>query len=471
MAALQELIALGKDMGFEGKELQQFVAEQQQAERDERQKRREAEREAREAEQARREAEQAMEERKLRLTLEHEMKAKELELEARLKEVQLGGAQGANAADADRGGGARMSTPKMPRIPEFKDGKDSIDAYIERFERIATQNGWSRDTWSVALSALLTGKALDVYARMDSQDALDFGKLKKALLDRYELNAEGFRKRLRESGPDEMENPHQYLTRLGNYLNKWVDMTGVPQTVDGIKDLIVMEQFVQTYSLDLATFLKERSCKTVDELAEQSSRYLDAHGKQLRDACRKGGRKVATPATFPRLFCAKCQTTTHNTESCRRVSSPEVKKKDDRHCFYCYKPGHVMQSCPKLRLDQGKLKAGAGETSHDSTQEGRATVQCWRCGRKGHIARNCFAQRTGRAQQSGKVQQGAGAEEREMSGCCQFAECAGEGGELCNCVKGDRVSLACGRSLTVVQCSNGTLSGGCLLYTSDAADE
>ena len=76
---------------------------------------------------------------------------------------------------------------KSPKIQAFYEGKDEMDSYLLRFERYATAQKWEPDTWAIGLSALLQGKALDVYALMPKEDALNYDKLKVALLKRYEL--------------------------------------------------------------------------------------------------------------------------------------------------------------------------------------------------------------------------------------------------------------------------------------------
>ena len=56
-----------------------------------------------------------------------------------------------------------------------------MDSYLLRFDRYATAQKWEPDTWATGLSALLQGKALDVYALMPKEDALNYDKLKVAL--------------------------------------------------------------------------------------------------------------------------------------------------------------------------------------------------------------------------------------------------------------------------------------------------
>ena len=76
---------------------------------------------------------------------------------------------------------------KVPSLPAFVDSKDDRDSYVQRFERFATSNDWQTNTWAPTLSALLTGKALDVYWRISAESAADHDRLKEALLRRYNL--------------------------------------------------------------------------------------------------------------------------------------------------------------------------------------------------------------------------------------------------------------------------------------------
>ena len=83
---------------------------------------------------------------------------------------------------------------KVPKMPYFDEERDFMDSYLGRFERFAETQKWKREHWAMYLSALLTGRALDVYSRMPDQ-AGDYDRLKDALLKRYLLSADGFKKR------------------------------------------------------------------------------------------------------------------------------------------------------------------------------------------------------------------------------------------------------------------------------------
>ncbi|GFR69337.1 reverse transcriptase [Elysia marginata] len=70
-----------------------------------------------------------------------------------------------------------------PNLPHFQ---DDLDIWLTRSERFAESKNWSRDKWSSSLSALLTGRALDCYGRLSSEQAQDYDKVKQALMKRYD---------------------------------------------------------------------------------------------------------------------------------------------------------------------------------------------------------------------------------------------------------------------------------------------
>ena len=153
-------------------------------EAEERERLREAEererlREAEERERVRRtEAEERraeMELEKLRIELE----AKRIEAETRLERREDKRLMAAGA--------------RAPELPSFVDGKDNLDSYLLRFERYATVAGWEKETWATRLSPLLSGRALEVYSGLSTEDALNYDRLHLALLKRYNFTEHGYR--------------------------------------------------------------------------------------------------------------------------------------------------------------------------------------------------------------------------------------------------------------------------------------
>ena len=153
-----------------------------------------------------------------------------------------------------------------------------MDSYLKRFERFAENAGWDKSNWATSLSALIQGKALDVYSRLSPTDSLIYDKLKDALLKRFQSTEEGFRSKFRSSRPEVGETPPQFVVRLDDYLNMWMDMANVSKDFDGLKDIVLWEQFMQSSNKNLQVFLKERKVKSVVEMAEIAEQYNEAHG-------------------------------------------------------------------------------------------------------------------------------------------------------------------------------------------------
>ena len=206
----------------------------------------------------------------------------EAEKEFALKELELKVQQSQASTSPAATPPPRNKDAKSPKLPSFIDEKDELDSYMLCFERYAENASWDKDTWAIKLSALLTGRAMDVYTRMSDADASNYDKLKKALLTRYNYTEDGYRKRFREATPETEETPDQFLIRLKNYLAKWLELSGSsPQNFNALVDLIVKEQFINACSEDLAMYLLERGPKDLVELTTWAQKYLIAHKEQL----------------------------------------------------------------------------------------------------------------------------------------------------------------------------------------------
>ena len=182
---MEKHLELGQQMGLEGQKLLEYCLAQQKVELEERaaerksqQARREAEAEAEKArreaetEQALREAEAA----KVRREIEEEKAKREAEEAAEQRRVDFQLQQDKlryeheeamakiKADQANKITDTVNVSATLPDLPVFQDNKDSIDAYLERFERYVKLQKWDATNWAIALSALLSGKALEVYA-------------------------------------------------------------------------------------------------------------------------------------------------------------------------------------------------------------------------------------------------------------------------------------------------------------------
>ena len=163
---LEKLMRIGESLGYTGSDLQTFIREERERAKEERDRERSERAEERE---------RVKEEREL------------IELKLQLEKTK----SQKHSNENEEGN----SSPRVPKLPAFNETKDQMDSYLNRYERYAKAQKWPKRTWATNLSALLTGKALDTYSRLADEESVDYDLLKKALLERYMLTSEGFRKK------------------------------------------------------------------------------------------------------------------------------------------------------------------------------------------------------------------------------------------------------------------------------------
>ena len=127
---------------------------------------------------------------------------------------------------------------RNPKLPYFEESKDKMDSYLSRFEKYPVANKWDRSIWAAYLSALLKGRALEVYDRLSVADAADYEKMKVALLKNFDMTERGFRKKFRNDRPERSGTFIQFGSRLRSYSNKWINMAKIENTFETIYDFM-----------------------------------------------------------------------------------------------------------------------------------------------------------------------------------------------------------------------------------------
>ena len=159
MEDIRNFIELGKGMGLTGNDLATFVDKRESLMRETEREKQRIEREERVKEREERMKDKEFAEQEKQILLKIELAEKEIEL-AKI-----------NASKTDSKTKCDDVKAKLPKLPSFSDGKDDMDSFLKRFERFATNAKWPKEEWATNLSALLQGKALDVYSRLSASEA------------------------------------------------------------------------------------------------------------------------------------------------------------------------------------------------------------------------------------------------------------------------------------------------------------
>ena len=83
--------------------------------------------------------------------------------------------------------------------------------------------------------------------------------------------------KFRSAQPQPDECSGQFVIRLRNYLQKWVDMAGGGTGWENVCNLLIKEQFLKSCPKDLQIHLKELDPKSLDALTSNADQYLSAH--------------------------------------------------------------------------------------------------------------------------------------------------------------------------------------------------
>lgn len=288
-----------------------------------------------------------VEERKRR-EADMDRRTREMEKQMELLREMVRGSTGPTA-DADRTADHRADRVRLARLSE----SDDIESYLTTFERMMTAYEVPRSRWVFQLAPQLTAKAQQAYTALSTSDAADYTKVKEAILVRYNINSETYRQRVRGVRKQPNETYPELATRVLDLTNKW---TRECTTVQELREVIAMEQFLNTLPENLRIWVRERKPATASEAGQLAEDYLQARGAP------QSARRIDAPGP--------------KGETDSRSGLPE-----NRRCHECGQTGHLAKDCNSRRtgIERGRRPIRGGD------------VKCYSCGQKGHLAMRCPA--------------------------------------------------------------------------------
>lgn len=162
---------------------------------------------------------------------------------------------------------------KAPRMSSFEEDED-IEHYLTTFERLAAASQWPAETWVLHLVPLLKGKARAAYVAMSAEDCSVYSKVKQAILDKFEINAETYRQRFRANTILEGETAKELQARLKDLFGKW--LSPASKTKEDICEKMILEQFLDMLNPDLQVWVRERDPQTSMEAATLVEMFVTA---------------------------------------------------------------------------------------------------------------------------------------------------------------------------------------------------
>ncbi|XP_070184094.1 uncharacterized protein [Littorina saxatilis] len=327
----------GNVLGLSGKPLAEYIEKRRLEELEEKKRKDNLELEER----RRREALQAEER---RIAAEREDRREERDFELRRIELQNQAEGNRNQNARELGNDASPGHEKSIKLKlPYLDDKDDLEAYFRQFERVAKISKWDDDDWGARLGCQLKGKAREAYARLSDEEAKVYNTVKAAILEKFQLTSEAYRKKFRGAKKEAGESAKEGLTRIQLYFDRWVELAKREGKAHEPKSLIIMERFLEWLPFEQARFVRERNPINVDEALKHARVYEESRESEHRRAIPNPPKTVHNQPNGGSKPPANVRT-----DNFRFGNASEGQRSGPSGCFLCGGP-HLARQCPKSK--------------------------------------------------------------------------------------------------------------------------
>ncbi|XP_041447225.1 uncharacterized protein LOC108719085 [Xenopus laevis] len=227
--------------------------------------------------------------------------------------------------------------------------KDSdLDTFLQSFEKTCRQYQLPREQWARHLTPGLKGKALAAFVELPPELDGNYDELKKALIKKYNLTPEVYRRKFRALHKEPMDSYSDVVSSLRTTFHQWIKGLSI-ETLADLEDLMVRDQFLHICPAELRQFVVDREPKTADKAAEIADTYAASRVPDSRKSSfhswkpRKADVNLSMPPSLSTQHAKSSES------SSLGGASANVDHGDTRRCFSCHQVGHVRSACPNQK--------------------------------------------------------------------------------------------------------------------------
>ncbi|XP_069836812.1 zinc finger protein 24-like isoform X2 [Dendropsophus ebraccatus] len=222
--------------------------------------------------------------------------------------------------------------PRLDHFPVMeKDG--DLDTFLRGFEKICRQYQLPCEQWARYLTPGLRGKALEVFVSLPRDKDGDYEAIKQALIQKYNLSPEMYRKRFRAMQRGPHDSYSDVVDGLNTNFHQWIEGLSI-HTFEDLKDLMVKDQFLHLCPAEVRQFILDREPRDAAQAAKLADTYTAnraPHYQKPAVTSWKGGCKEEnTSATYDpeeKTTVSRCDLPNHTEWFSKRFHVPLINEK------------------------------------------------------------------------------------------------------------------------------------------------
>jgi hypothetical protein len=230
-------------------------------------------------------------------------------------------------------------------------------------------------------------------SRLSVAEIADYGVVKEAILEEYELVAEVYRLEFRACTKRNNESYADFVHFLTVQFDRWLKSENV-NSFEALRQLMLKEQFSDKIPYDVKEYLLDNEADTVMKLARAADEFAAVHraaggGKHGANktvaSSQGGGHRPKTDSGVTQSQVRGTSTSNYNhggqvtgSQAGGASYSGTMQARSDRfgggrtgnspECWYCKGP-HYRYECPKMKQDQASTVSYVGEFCNSKTKD------------------------------------------------------------------------------------------------------
>ena len=112
---------------------------------------------------------------------------------------------------------------------------------------------------------------------MSANEIENYDHLKTVLFWKFLMAKDGYRRRFYTTRMEREETADQFIPRLTDYCDRWIDMAGTEKRLKALRVFVVVKQFLYACPTDVAIHVREKELHDIERVLHVAEVFMTAH--------------------------------------------------------------------------------------------------------------------------------------------------------------------------------------------------